>query len=172
MTDRLLLSTDRGFTLIELMVVLALVALLLTVTVPRLADNPFSDDKRTASMWIASKTQVLRRQSLSQARDHALHIDMETGHLWTTHAAMRPEEFVTARQGGYVLPAGTLIKSVEFPNADLQTSGQAEILFYKKGYAQKAMILAEFEDGSHRSFLIEPFLPRVKIYEEPVRINQ
>lgn len=172
MRDPLLLKTDRGFTLIEMVVVLALVALLLAVTLPRLAVNPFSDTKRQTTLWIINKIQQLKEQSLRETRNHSLHIDMDTGHLWSTHAAMQPDAINRARQDGYTLPEGIRIENVEYPNRTRQTSGEAEIVFFDKGYSQMALIQTRFADNSRRAFLIEPFLPRVKIYEEPIYINQ
>jgi prepilin-type N-terminal cleavage/methylation domain-containing protein len=172
MPDRLSRKTDHGFTLIEIVVVLALVTLLLTVAVPRLAENAFIDPKRKTSLWITKKIHSLKAQSISQARDHTLHIDLTTGQMWTTHAGQPEEEATAARQAGHTLPEGALIEGVEFPRIGLQTSGQADVQFFKTGYSQKALILIGFDDGSRRSFLIEPFLPKVKLYEEPFSINQ
>ena len=173
MRDTLPFNTDhRGFTLIEMVVVLALLALLLAVTLPRLAANPFSDGKRKTSLWLSNAIKELKVKSLQESRNHALHIDIDTGHLWVTHASMQPEDVATARRAAFTLPAGSLIESVEFPDSAQQTAGQAVIRFSQKGYSQMALIQAKFEDNSRRSFLIEPFLTRVKIYEEPVRINK
>jgi len=172
MCDLLLLKNNRGFTLIEMVVVLALVALLLAVTLPRLAVNPFSDTKRQTTLWIANKIQQLKEQSLRGARSHTLHIDIDAGHLWSTHAGMRADEIDHARQGGYTLPEGARIEYVEFPQSAPQTAGEAEIMFFEKGHSQMALIQARFANTSRRAFLIEPFLPRVKIYEEPLQINQ
>jgi len=172
MRDLILLRNNRGFTLIEMVVVLALVALLLAVTLPRLAVNPFSDTKRQTTLWIASKIQQLKEQSLRAARNHTLHIDIDTGQLWSTHAGMRADEIDQARKAGYTLPEGARIEYVEFPQSATQTTGEAEILFFDKGYSQMALIQARFANTSRRAFLIEPFLPRVKIYEEPLHINQ
>lgn len=166
------LKTDRGFTLIEMVVVLALVALLLAVTLPRLSVSPFKDSKRDATLWITNRIQQLKEQSLRRARNYSLHIDIDTGHLWSTHEKMQPDEIDLARQGGYNLPEGVLIESVEFPNSDRQTAGEAEIQFFKKGYSQMAQIQARFADRSRRTFSIEPFLMRAKIYDGPVSINR
>jgi len=117
MRDLLLLKNNRGFTLIEMVVVLALVALLLAVTLPRLAVNPFSDTKRQTTLWIANKIQQLKEQSLRAARNHTLHIDIDTGQLWSTHAGMRADEIDQARKAGYTLPEGARIEYVEFSKA-------------------------------------------------------
>jgi len=144
----------------------------LAVTLPRLSGNPFSDNKRKSTLWLANKIQELKVQSVRQARDHTLHIDMGTGRLWSTHVAMQPNEIEQARQNGYTLPPGSRIESITLANSAEQTAGEAGILFFKKGYSQMALIKARFEDDSQRAFLIEPFLPRVKIYNASIQLNQ
>ena len=56
----------------------------------------------------------------------------------------------------------------EFLNEDKITRGIAEIHFYRKGYSDKALIHIEDDDNEQSSYLIEPFLPHVKIIEEYV----
>ncbi len=166
------LSAAPGFTLIELVVVLALISLMLFVTLPRLPDNPFVDEKRKTSAWLMGRIQSLKDEAVLQARDYFLHIDMESGRLWSTHDSMNADELTSARQGGFVLPEGARVQSVAFPESEPQTTGQVDIRFSRKGYAQMALIHTAFSDDTQRWFLVEPFLPGVKLYEEPISFEQ
>ncbi len=165
-------SAAPGFTLIELVVVLALVSLMLFVTLPRLPANPFVDEKRKTSAWLMGRIQALKDKAVFQARDHFLHIDLESGHLWSTHAAMNADELAGARQSGSVLPAGTRVQGVAFPDSGQQTTGQVNIRFSRNGYAQMALIHTAFSDDTQRWFLVEPFLPGVTLYEKPISFEQ
>jgi len=166
------LTATHGFTLIELVVTLSLITLMLFVTIPRLPNTSFTDGKRRTSTWITGKIQALKDKSVIRDRDHTLHIDMETGRLWISHESMTPDELHSARLKGFVLPDGARVQGVEFSDGEKQTSGQAEILFSKKGYSGKALIHTSFSDGTRRSFLVEPFLQKVKLYEGPISFNQ
>ncbi len=166
------LKGNHGFTLIELVVALMLISLMLFMTIPRLPDKPFVDEKRKTSAWIVGRIQALKNKSVLQAKNHTLHIDLESGRLWTADDTMTTDELLSARQKGYVLPDGAQIQSIEFPGGEKQTSGQAEIWFSKKGYSRMALIHTRFSDDSLRSFLVEPFLPKVKIYERPISFSQ
>ncbi len=46
------------------------------------------------------------------------------------------------------------------------------ICFYKAGYSDKAIIHIEDEDHYQVSFLIEPFLPNMKLYQEYVSFEE
>jgi prepilin-type N-terminal cleavage/methylation domain-containing protein len=48
-----------GFTLIELIVVIALLGLMLFFSLPRLQNNPFLDDSKKSSRWLIGKIQSL-----------------------------------------------------------------------------------------------------------------
>lgn len=145
---------------------------MLFVTVPRLPDNPFVDGKRKTSTWLVGRLQALKDKAVLQARDHYLHIDLESGRLWSTHASMGADELAGARQAGTALPEGARVQSVTFPESEPQTTGQVDIRFSRKGYAQMALIHTVFNDDTQRWFLVEPFLPGVKLYEEPISFEQ
>jgi prepilin-type N-terminal cleavage/methylation domain-containing protein len=164
--------TNQGFTLIELLVVMSLITLMLFVTIPRLPANPFMDGKSKASAWIMRKVPALRDQALEQIADRTLHIDLDNQRLWTTGESMTEVELEAASHGGYAFPEGDSLESVEFPDGERLTTGHIKILFSRHGYAQSAIITARFSDGARRSFLIEPFLHGVKLYEKDIHFDQ
>ena len=118
------------------------------------------------------RIQALKDEAVLQARDHFLHIDLESGKLWSTHASMDREALADARQAGSKLPEGARVLGVAFPRSGQQTTGQVDIRFSRKGHAQMALIHTAFSDDTQRWFLVEPFLPGVKVYEEPFSFNQ
>lgn len=145
---------------------------MLFMTVPRLPGNPFVNEKRKASTWLMGRIQALKDKALLHARDHTLHIDLESGRLWSTHESMREHEVADAWQDGYLLPGDARVRGVEFPGNELHTTGRVDIRFSKKGYAQMALIHTAFSDGTQRWFLVEPFVPGVKLYAEPTSFRQ
>ena len=162
---------SRGFTVIELLVVLALVAMLLLFVAPRFPDNPLTDRSRKAAVWITGTVRMLKQKSVHEHRDHTLHIDIAGGRLWFSHEAMAAEALLAAENEAYALPAELRIRDVEFPGREPLTTGLAAIFFSKRGYSDMALIHAEQHD-SPRTYLIEPFLPEVKIYAEDISFRQ
>lgn len=163
-----MVKSSRGFTLIELLVVLSLVSLMLFITIPRLQDNPFLDQNRKASLWIVGTIQALKEKSVRERQDYVLHCNVDAGQFWITNESMTIEERLEAEQSGFSVPAEFRVKDVEFPDQEKVSIGQSDIYFSKKGYSDMALIHVELSDNSQRSFLIEPFLPRVKLYEENI----
>jgi prepilin-type N-terminal cleavage/methylation domain-containing protein len=154
-----------GFTLIELIVVLALLGLMLFFTLPRLQDNPFLDDSKKSSRWLIGKIQSLKESAIRDQKMYTLHFDLDSGRVWETHESMSSEEIESAMLNSYTLPDDLRITDIEFPNGGKIYSGQAAITFYKAGYTNKALV--HMQDGdANLSFLIEPFLPNVQFFEK------
>ena len=154
-----------GFTLIELIVVISLISLMLLFTLPRLQDNPFLDDSKKSSRWLIGKVQALKESAIREQRQYALHFDLDSGRIWDTNASMSPEDLESAAlNSSYSLPDDLRILDIEYPQSGKIYSGQTEIIFYKAGYTDKALVHMQ-EGDSYLSFLIEPFLSQVQFFE-------
>jgi prepilin-type N-terminal cleavage/methylation domain-containing protein len=158
-------SRNSGFTLIELIVVIALLGLMLFFSLPRLQNNPFLDDTKKSARWLISKVQTLKESAIRDQKQYVLHFDLDSGNVWETNETMTPEDIESAAIDSYVLPDDLQIIDIEYPTAGKISSGQAKIIFYKAGYTNKALV--HMQDGdTYLSFLIEPFLSDVQFFEK------
>ncbi len=153
-----------GFTLMELIVVMALLAIMLVFSIPRFHEALFLDESKTSSRWIIGKIQALKEAAVRNQRRYTLHFDLDTDHYWETDESMPAEDIENAAMQTKPLPDGLKIADIEFPVRGKISSGRTDITFYKNGYSDKAMIHAQ--DGeSYVSYLIEPFLSEVTRHE-------
>jgi prepilin-type N-terminal cleavage/methylation domain-containing protein len=156
---------SSGFTLIELIVVIALISIMLVFSIPRLQSNPFLDDTKKSSRWIIGKVQALRENAIRNQKRYTLHFDLDTGRIWDTDESLAAEAAENAALDAYTLPESLQIVDIEYPIAGQVSSGRADVTFYKEGYTDKVMI--HMADGEQNmSLLIEPFLATVKIFEK------
>jgi len=156
---------NDGFTLIELIVVMALIGLMLFFSLPRLQDNPFLDGSRQSSRWLIGKVQSLKESAIRDQKQYSLHFDLDSGRIWDTNESMSPEDIEsTALNSSYALPDDLRIIDIEYPQQGKIYSGQTEIIFYKAGYTDKALIHMQ-EGDTYLSFLIEPFLSNIQFFE-------
>ena len=158
-------SKLRGFTLIELIVVIALLSIVLVITIPRFHNVLVADSSGKTSRWLIGTTKALRENALRQQKRHTLHIDMDAGRMWTSDASMTEEAILEAASTGYRLPDGIRLLDVEFPLNGSVSSGRADIFFYPRGYSDPALIHLENEDKDPLTYVIEPFLTELGIYE-------
>jgi len=155
-------ETD-GFTLIELVVVIALISIMFTVAIPRIGGGPLADGLRTACQRLVTSIPDIRDRAVREQEDYHLNINIDTNLFWVTRNGMTEDEVEAAESKGYQLPGGVDILGVEYPDTGRLESGRTFIRFYKKGYSDKAQIHLRDEDDEKRSLLIEPFLRRVQL---------
>jgi prepilin-type N-terminal cleavage/methylation domain-containing protein len=155
---------SRGFTLLELIVVISLLGIMLVLTVPRFHETLLLDESKTNSRWIIGKIQSLKEAAVRNQKRYILHIDLDSERFWETDESMSPEAIENAAVNADALPSGLKITDIEYPIHGKINSGQAEIAFYKNGFSDKVFI--HVQDGeTHISYLIEPFLSEVSRYE-------
>jgi len=157
-----------GFTLIELIVVMALIGTLLFFAVPRLGDRFLLDDSASkASRWIIHKVRQLKFAAVHDQRPYVLNVDLDTNRFWVSSES-KEETSKPSASDSLQFPQDLDITAIEFPHEDGILSGKAEIFFHKGGYSDKALIHIENNAGKKISLLIEPFLKRVKLYDHRV----
>ena len=157
----------RGFTLIELIVVISLFGLMLFFSLPRIQNNPFLDGSKKSARWLVGKIQALKESAIRDQKQYSLHFDLDSGRIWETNESMSQEDHENAELNSYALPDNVRIVDVEYPAKEKITTGQTEITFYKAGYTDKAFIHMQ-EGDTYLSFLIEPFLSNIQVIEEYV----
>jgi prepilin-type N-terminal cleavage/methylation domain-containing protein len=153
-----------GFTLIELVVVIALIGTMLLFAVPNL-QRLFVDDTRKTSQWILLQVPKHRALAVSETRIYTLHVDMSEQKLWFSSMDMSDEALDSAMDRGIELDNSVRLLDVAYSYGDSVNSGEALILFYPKGYSDKAIIHIEEKNGNRRSFKFEPFLTQVELIE-------
>jgi prepilin-type N-terminal cleavage/methylation domain-containing protein len=154
----------NGFTLMELMVVMALLTIMLVFSIPRLHETFFLNDRKTSSRWITGKIQMLKEAAVSKQKDYRLHFDLDTDHYWETDESMPDEDLENAAIHTKPLPDGLKIADIEFPDNGKVSSGRTHIDFYKDGYSDKALIHV-LDGEAYVSYLIEPFLSEIQHFE-------
>ena len=157
---------NQGFTLIELIVVITLISLMLFFAIPRFQVDVLSDNTNKASRWIMLKVHSLKEKAVREQKLYVLHISLDSNRLWITSEIMSQEEIQAAEANGYELSDDINLLDVEYPDEEKISVGRADIYFYKKGYSDKAIIHISNDDNERRSFLIEPFLSHVRLYDK------
>lgn len=154
----------NGFSLMELIVVMALLSIMLVFSIPRFHQSLFLDDSKTSSRWITRKIQSLKEAAVRNQKHYTLHFDLDTDHYWETDDSMPAEDLEKAAMHTEPLPDGLKIADIEFPLRGKVSSGRTDITFFKNGYSDKAMIHTQ-DGGSYASYLIEPFLSEIKRFD-------
>jgi prepilin-type N-terminal cleavage/methylation domain-containing protein len=156
------ISGNSGFTLIELVVVIALISIFLFFAIPRF-ERAVSDPERDVSKWMLLTIPKLKQEAVTQDQRVALHIDLDGRKLWSTQESMKPEEMEAAEKDAYVLPEGTVLTDVAFPDGQTVSTGTVQIQFYPRGYSDRAILHLQVDGEDNVSYIIEPFLVHVTL---------
>lgn len=154
-----------GFTLIEVMVVVSLISIILFFSMPRFENYMLLDGTKKASRWIIGKVKILKDNAVLKRQLYTLHVSLDTNRLWSTNESMSSEEFKNAQNQAYELPDEVKLLDIEYAGKGKVSFGEAEICFYKNGYSDKVFIHIENNENKRLSFLVEPFLSEVKLFE-------
>ncbi len=173
---------DRGFTLIELVTVMAVMGIVLFFTLPRFdAFNPFG-----ASMTPTGKLLLLVEQLKSRAIETGqgffLHLDPAMGKVWVT-ASTVPEtaedasEMSSGRQDDLenesmaepviLFSDEYMLEDVKMPETVQSQGMEADdiaIWFSGEGYCDHAFIYIQDNDVDF-TIVLEPFLPRAQLVD-------
>lgn len=156
--------TAKGYTLIELIVVLILLGLIFGLAVPKIRQAVLSDNLDATALRIIGLVENLREKAINDQVTYIFHIDLRGRKLWAFAADASEEEQETARENAYLLPPDVRIEDIwSWTGGRLYDN--ATILFSRKGYIEQSMIHLQSEDGRQLSLELTPFLGSIKIHD-------
>jgi len=160
----------KGFTLIELAVVIALLGAFLGLTIPRFQHYLVADELKATTRKIVGLVREVRNEAIREQRVYAIHLDIESNRWWIQHADMEDEEMMSAKEEAFALPGGVRILDVWCRGEGKQAYGDIAISFSKKGYVDQTLINIGGEAAREFTVELSPFLGVVKVHDRYVDI--
>lgn len=169
--SRKTIDGNKGYTLIELVVVLVLLGILFGLVLPQLRTSSLRDSLDSTSLRIIGLVRELREKAISDQVSYALTIDIRQGKLWYHDGNASDEEKESAEIAAKLLPPDVEIEDIwSWSRGKLYD--EATILFSRKGYIEQSMIHLQSEDGRQLSLELTPFLGSVTIHDGYVDIGR
>jgi general secretion pathway protein H len=159
--------TNRGYTLIELSVVVLLIGMMLLIAIPRVRDTLLNDDLLAAARQVIGASRELRNEAVREQVDYILHLDLNQPGFWTYSADTTAEKRAEIRKGAIRFPDGIRIAGVRHFEQVGKTEGEAFVRFFRKGYTEPTVIHLMKEDRTI-TLVFNPFLHSVGVYEKYV----
>ena len=157
--------TDRGYTLIELTVVVLLIGMMLLISVPRVRDSLLADDLNAAARHLAGASWELRNEAIREQVDYILSLDLSHPGFWVYSADTTPEKLVEIRKEAIRFPNGVKIADFSQPGEAKKTEGEVDLRFYRKGYVEPAVVHLTKDDRTF-TIVFHPFFNKVSVYEK------
>ena len=161
-------KTKKGYTFIELTVVIFLIGLTLVLTVPRFRYEMFTDDLKATVRRMVGTIRSLRNDAIREQKIYVLCFDLGSNRYWIESADMTDEGRALEYEKALQLPGGVQILDVWSGEMGKKVDGKAAIRFTKKGYIEQSVIHLGAEDGRKFTLELSPFMGKVKVFERYV----
>jgi prepilin-type N-terminal cleavage/methylation domain-containing protein len=161
----------KGYTLIELMVVIVLLGLIFTIATPKIRDALFRDELKGATRQMVGLITRLRNEAIREHKDYMLHFDLESNRFWFDSPTMTEEERARIAADASPLMGQVDIMDVWISGEGKIMLGEVRIRINKKGYIQQSIIHLGMEDNREFTLLLSPFLRRVEVYDEYIEFE-
>lgn len=162
---------EKGYTFIELTVVIILIGVMAAISVPRIRHGLLTDELKSASRKLVGVIRSLRNNAISEQKAFFLYIDVESNRFWSDSEEMLEEERLSASEKAASLQEGVSILDVWFRGKGKKQHGVAVIRFSKKGYTQQCAIHLSSDDGREFTLVLSPFLGRVRVLDRYVELE-
>ncbi len=157
------MTNNKGYTLIELAVVVFIIGITLTFAAPRVRDMLWEDGLKKAARQFTGTVKELRNEAIREQVDYILHFDLNSGQFWRYSADMTPEKRDEMKKLSFHLQDGVKITDIYCIGNNKQSEGEIQVRFFKKGYCQPTVI--HLSNGENYStVVINPFLENVTVY--------
>ncbi len=166
-------SKQSGFTLIELMVVMFLIAMTLGLVAPKIFSGLFSDEVKDSTRMIAGLLAEARNKALISRESHYLFFDFQRQTFWFTADANASQSLEGLDDdAGHPLEPVRLIDFQDNTGKTLN-QGIVKIEFFPSGLVRPLLIhLSDDEADTRKTIRVKPFNHRLKIYDDFVYADE
>ncbi len=161
---------EKGFTLLELIVVCTLIGLMLSFSVPSLRTALFSDPLKSAARNLIGLSNGVRQLAIRQQEPYLLHIDESEKRIWFEKETKSEAEKIAGEEE---LPRGKQLRlpdTVSITGVWVGESKRAEdqtaLWISRQGYIERTRVGLEDENGNRLVVHFFPFLDAATVTDD------
>ncbi|SHO50888.1 prepilin-type N-terminal cleavage/methylation domain-containing protein [Desulfopila aestuarii] len=174
--DRTIDGHDRGFTLLELIIVLMLIGLFMVVSIPALRNTLIDDPLKSTGRRLVGYIDGIRELAIREQKGYLIYIDIDGNSLRYLPESEAGKDDIEEPEKNLFSPTGDArLRSVWQKSDGSAGGGVFELWISGQGYLEKTVIHLEDDAGETLSLVVYPFLPGIEIRDgvyEPVQDDQ
>ena len=162
--------TARGFTLLELLVVITLISLVTAITIPSIRTTLFSDQLKASARRLVGFINEVSQEAISSQVEHQVNFGLNKNEIWVGTGAAEDEEDQVG-QKRFKVPEQVKITEVVSVSSGNNAEGTVKLYFSKKGYVDKSAIHLRSDDGREMTIVLSPFMGATRIIDSYVSLD-
>ena len=166
------LRQERGFSLIELTVVIVIIGLTMAITMPRFRSGLLSDHLKASTRRVAILITSLSKKAVREHKDYLLYFDFAENRYWTENSGLTEEGRLIAREQAVNLPENVRLLDIMKKGDEIRTTGEVSLMITKKGYLQPATIHLGSDQGRVFTIYLKTFAGKAEILDGYVEIEE
>lgn len=161
---------EDGFTLLELIVVTALIGTMLAISIPSMRNAFFTDPLKSTTRKIIGLVTGIRELAVRSQQPYLVHVSQLENRIWYEKDVEQggKQESANGQDGELVLPESVRITGAWAENDVDLSLGHLVIWISKQGYLIESIIRIEDDDGNHLNVQFYPFLDPAIVSDEVV----
>lgn len=164
------LFSRRGFTLLELLVVIVLISLVTAITIPSIRTSLFSDQLKASARRLVGFINEVSQDAVSSQTEYQVNFDLNKNEVWANTGTGEDEESQTG-QKRFKVPDEVKITEVVSVSRGNNSEGTVKLSFSKKGYVDKSAIHLRSDDGRELTIVLSPFMGATRIFDSYVGLE-
>ena len=149
-----------GFTLLELMIVIALISIVSTLAIPQMSTSVFSGSLKSTTRTLIGFISETKQEAIRKRTNYTLIFDMEHNAVFRESGDdAQPERAEDKDQKiQFEFPEGVSIQDILLVPGNKKSLGGIGLHFNTKGYSEKAFIHLVDDEGEQMTIVVSPFL--------------
>ncbi len=168
----------RGFTLLELILVMVLIGVTMAFAVPRLSSFVFSDPLKQTTRKLTLLITQTSRLAVRTSRPYLLEYDSLKRHFAVLPVGKNETggDDIVSDASDHLstlqLPGSVLLKDITFAAAEKKISGPFSLRFSEKGYLEPCLIHLQDQSGDEMTLKLSPFVGHVTLHQGYVSLEE
>jgi len=155
----------RGYTLLELILVILIFSLVLSLAIPRLGGLIRSDELRASALRLVGLIKDTRNRAMMEQRYYRLYFEPNTSNVWTEKIETVREDVEKKKKS---ISRDVIVKGIWSGTKGKQSEGEVWITFSPMGYCDGALIYLLDDKSKSFTIQINPFGTQIDLIEGEV----